>query len=103
VNRPYIAYLDLVEDVRLPSLDYRTGVYFIQNFFEVIEFLRMLKKRHVTLRDFILPYRKTKVFWMPVLDDPLPFVVGSWELTKAIFRSIIERLSMGLFGGRGKK
>jgi len=103
VSLPYIAYMDLVENVKASSPDYQTGLYFIHNFFEVIEFLRMLKKKHITLRDFLSPYLKTKVYWMPAFKDPIPYMVGSWELTKAIARSIMERLSPRLFGGPGKK
>lgn len=103
INIPYMAYMDLVENVKLLPSSYQTEVYGIHNFFEVIEFLRMLKKRHLTLRNFLLPYFKKKVFWMSAFEDPVPFIVGSWELTKVISRSIMERLHLRLCSMSGKK
>ena len=99
INFPFITYLDLVEGLKTERLVYDTDIYWIQNFSDTREFLRNLRFRKISLNDYLLPYRKRKVFCVPFFDDPMPFVMTSVEMGMTLgrlFAKIVNKLPIRL-------
>jgi D-aspartate ligase len=93
INFPYLTYLDLVENVRIPTLSYQSEIYWIDPFSEVYELVRMVGHKGFTVRDYFFPYRKKrKVFCIPFLADPIPFIIQSFDMAKTILKHAVNRV-----------
>jgi predicted ATP-grasp superfamily ATP-dependent carboligase len=93
VNFPYITYLDYVEKIKPPASSYTSEIYWIDLFEEISELIRMLAGKKFLISNYLWPYRKKrKVLCIPFLYDPLPFVVGGFDLIIKIWKNIINRL-----------
>jgi len=76
MNLSYIAYLDLVEGVQKRIRRYKHDIYWQHKFLELI---RLLYYRNLTLQDFLWSCTRSRVACVPLVDDPLPFVVRAWH------------------------
>ena len=76
MNLSFIAYLDLVEGVKQRTTNYRLELYWQHDFLELI---RLLHHRNLTLKSYLWPRTKNRVACVPLVDDPLPFVVKAWH------------------------
>ncbi|MFQ5470232.1 MAG: hypothetical protein ACE5EH_07985 [Gammaproteobacteria bacterium] len=70
--------------------NYEAGVTWIQNFSEVFEVKRYLRRNPGSILDFFRVYRRPWVFAIPVLDDPGPFIK---MFKKQIVPGILRKLS----------
>ncbi len=89
INFPYIAYLDFVENVKLPKPDYNTEIYWIHNFFDIRELVRSLKLGKFNLKEFFKPYWQKKVFSVPFFDDPLPFLASAPKIVSRLLGNLL--------------
>jgi predicted ATP-grasp superfamily ATP-dependent carboligase len=89
INFPYITYADLVENAKLPKPDYNTEIYWIHNFFEIWEFLRSLTSGNFNFRDFFQPYNQRKVFAVPLVEDPLPFLASGPKIVGRLLGNLL--------------
>ena len=76
MNLSFIAHLDLVEGVKRRITNYSLEVYWQHNFLELI---RLLYHRNLTLKGYLWPRTKDRVASIPLIGDPLPFVVKAWH------------------------
>jgi len=91
-----IAYLDLVEGVKKRITSYSHEIYWQHSFLELI---RLLYYRNLTLQSFLWPRTKNRVACVPLIDDPLPFVVKSWHcggIGGALAKNLLLRLQYRL-------
>ena len=94
INFPYIAYLDCVAKVKISAPSYATEIYWINPFGEIAELLKMLAENKFAISNYLWQYRKKKrVFSIPFIKDPIPFIVRCFEIILKISRHIIYRLS----------
>ena len=94
INFPYIAYLDRVAKVKTSAPIYATEIYWIDLFAEIAELLRMLAGKKMAIGNYLWPYRKKKrVFCIPFVKDPIPFIVRCFDFILSISKHIIYRLS----------
>lgn len=93
INFMELIYMDLIEDTRTRVSGYRTDVFFFHRFFDLQEFSRIQKTSRKPGREFLKPYfQKQKVFAIPFLDDPLPFLVSAWIMFKGFLKIRVQRL-----------
>lgn len=93
VNIPYMMYHDLINKKPIPSQKaYRTNVYFIDVYADVINYIFRDRKELWTLRDYIAPYRKDKTFAVFAKDDPKPFLYQFLILPFKYFRMVRDML-----------
>jgi len=84
ISFPYITYLDLIENVRKPSLTYRQELYWIHNYWDTVNFIESLRSGTLNLKEFIQPYLKKKVFVVPFMDDPIHYFSETFFNTKKV-------------------
>lgn len=94
VNMPYLAYRDLVEDVREPLQGYDTDLHWIHNHWEFVHLIRFLKAGHLDLREFFAPYGKKRVYAVPFFDDPVGFVRDMLDHIGVASRRIGQRSAL---------
>jgi D-aspartate ligase len=88
INFPYITYLDLVENKRIPSLNYLKELYWIHNYYETVNFVKLLGSGNLNMREFFKPYWKKKVFEISFLDDPINYLISTYFIgIKALGRA----------------
>jgi len=78
INFPYITYLDLMENIRTSTSAYRQEIYWIHNYWEVINFFSSLRRGNLNLHEFLKPYWKDKVYVASFSDDPKHFLIGTY-------------------------
>jgi D-aspartate ligase len=86
MNFPYMTYLDLVENIRTPTSAYRQELYWIHNYWEVINFFTSLRRGNLNLHEFLKPYWQEKVFVVPFSDDPVLFLFETYSNFKRALR-----------------
>ena len=91
MNFPAIQYEDRVNKSTRVSNDYKTGVYWIHGFFDVLEFRKNLKDRFTPLRSFFYPCLQKKIFTVPCFADLRPF----GKYWKAILLRVLRRKVLG--------
>jgi predicted ATP-grasp superfamily ATP-dependent carboligase len=89
INFSYIAYLDFVENAKIPKPDYNTEIYWIHNLFDVWELVRSLRLGNFNFRDFFKPYWQKKVFAVPFFDDPLPFLASGPKILSRFLGNLL--------------
>jgi D-aspartate ligase len=88
INFPYITYLDLVENKRIPSPIYQKDLYWIHNYYDTINFIKLWRSGNLDLKEFFGPYWKKKVFEVSFLDDPINFLISTYFIgRKALSRA----------------
>lgn len=90
INFPYITYLDLMENIRIPSLDYCQDIYWIHNYWEAVNFLTSLRAGKLDLKEFLTPYWKKKVFVVPFSDDPKHFLIETYCNCKRALKKAVK-------------
>lgn len=78
MNFPLMTYLDLARNTRATTPTYREGLYWIHNYWEVVNILRCLAAGKLNL-EFIRPYGQKKVFAVPFSDDPINFLFSAYH------------------------
>jgi D-aspartate ligase len=78
INFPYITYLDLVENVRIPPPTYIQELCWINHHWEIVNFVEFLKSGNLNLGKFFEPYGKKKTFPVSFSDDPLHFTMETY-------------------------
>ncbi len=91
INFPYITYLDLVKNIRITSLTYRQEIYWIHNYWEVINFLTFLRSGNLNLKEFLNPYWNKKVFAVSFSDDPTHFLIETYFNCKKALRKALRK------------
>ena len=91
INFPYLTYLDWVEDTRKALETYCSDLYWIYNYWEVVNFIEDLMKGHLNLREFFKPYARKKVFAVSFYDDPIHFFVETYQNSKDVIKRIYHR------------
>jgi predicted ATP-grasp superfamily ATP-dependent carboligase len=92
INFPYLTYMDFIEGSVKTVNDYRSELYWIDLYSDLIGTLRLRKKEHWSIKDYVRPYMKRKVFSIPLSDDPLPFIMKGLILLNLTVRSFFRRL-----------
>jgi predicted ATP-grasp superfamily ATP-dependent carboligase len=93
INFPYITYLDLVDKIKIPAQTYNTEIYWIDLFAEIYQLIMMIERKEFAVMNYFWPYRKKrKVFCLPFLNDPIPFIVRSLAMVKNFLRAFMNRL-----------
>jgi predicted ATP-grasp superfamily ATP-dependent carboligase len=82
-NDIYAAYRDALGELITPRLDYQAGVYSMFLLSDLKTISTLLRQRAFSLRDVLEPYRHKKQMGIFAWDDPLPFIVNTWALTRA--------------------
>lgn len=93
INFPFIAFLDCVKNISFKVKDYKNDIYWIQNFPDIIEFIKARKENNYLLKEYFKPYFLKNTFCIPFFYDPLPFIVESFFLLKNISKKIIQKMS----------
>jgi D-aspartate ligase len=91
INLSYLTCLDLSGKINTQPLVYQPEVYWIHNYWEVINFFTLLSSGKLNLREFIRPYFHEKVFAVPFLDDPLYFLIETWNNISRALKKLIRR------------
>jgi len=73
INFSLVMYMDRIEKKRALPQMYAPDVYWIHNFFDMIEFRKNQRSREIPIDEFLRPYGIRSVFAVPFLDDPVPF------------------------------
>lgn len=94
INFPFLAYRDLVENIRESYEKYELDLYWINNFTDTMEFIKSLLKNSgdINFSRFIEPYRNRHLVCVPLFDDPKPFIAAFYETCYRLFTKIIQRL-----------
>lgn len=91
VNFPYLAYRDLVEDIRVPVSGYKTNVTWIHNHWELVSLLRSVRTRSGDVARTLRSYRGKRVYAVPFWDDPGHFIREVWQHTGRALDRIGDR------------
>lgn len=82
INFPNITYLDYAGGLKQAPPAYETGIYWIDIFTDLYEFIKSRKIENYSWRDYLHPYFQKKVFSVPFFDDPLPFIAKTLILLR---------------------
>ncbi len=91
INFPYLTYLDLIENTRNSPQHYCHELYWIHNYWELVNFIRHLMTGNLKLGEFLRPYWKKKVFAVPFSDDPVHFLIETYFNIKRAFKKVKRR------------
>jgi len=73
INFPYMQYLDLVEHRKIGAAAYRSGVYWIHLYKDVLHTLLHHRMERISLRQYVAPYLSKKTFAVLDRRDFRPF------------------------------
>jgi predicted ATP-grasp superfamily ATP-dependent carboligase len=103
INFPWILYRHLMYDEVNRATSFKENVYWIDLDKDILRFFISHKEEGYSLKQYLQPYCKEKIFAILSADDPLPYVKRVSYLTKLLFRKIITSAKTGLIPRTGVK
>ncbi len=89
INFPWIEYKHLVQG-ELPSVSkYQTGVYWVDEFKDIIHSAKYQKKERYSLTQHVQPYQKPHIFAVFDMKDPKPFLKRGFDIIKMVFQEML--------------
>jgi predicted ATP-grasp superfamily ATP-dependent carboligase len=88
INFPWIEYMHRVYGQKPPSLPYREGVYWIDEFRDCVHSIKYFGREGCSLRGYFLPYFRENVFAVYDPLDPKPFLKRCADMVKFSFRAL---------------
>jgi predicted ATP-grasp superfamily ATP-dependent carboligase len=92
INFSYISYLYFAEQVVRYVKEYKSGIYWINEFADVLEFLRGRRDGNCSFKEYLRPYFSSNIFAVSFFDDPLPFLATSCTITKNLGNGLYNKL-----------
>jgi predicted ATP-grasp superfamily ATP-dependent carboligase len=99
INFPWIQYRHLMYGELAGASTFKENVYWIDLDKDLLRFFISRKEEGYSLKEYLLPYRKEKVFAISSIKDPLPYVMRIAYLMKLLFRKIAARTRGALSPG----
>ncbi|MRR07086.1 MAG: hypothetical protein EG828_09100 [Deltaproteobacteria bacterium] len=91
INFPWIQYRHLMYDEINRAASFKENVYWIDFDKDLLRFFISRKEEGYSLKEYLLPYCKEKVFAISSLHDPLPYIMRMVYLMKLLFRKIVNK------------
>jgi len=73
INFPYIQYLELVKRRKMKVTSFRENIYWIHLYKDILHSALHHNMEDITMKEYIAPYIRKKVFAVLNLEDPQPF------------------------------
>ena len=90
MNFPYMFYMDLVENKKIRVKDYKKDLYWIDFFTDFSNtLLRHNQESYLTLKDYLRPYFKKKVFAVLDFKGLKPFIMKVLLKFRKLFRILL--------------
>lgn len=99
INFPWIQYRHLMYGEINRATSFKENVYWIDFDKDLLRFFISRKEEGYTLKQYLEPYRKEKVFAISSFDDPLPYLKRISYLTKLLFSKAIASTKKRFFPG----
>ncbi|MDD2337622.1 MAG: hypothetical protein PHD01_13715 [Geobacteraceae bacterium] len=100
INFPWIQYRHLMYGEINRATSFKENVYWIDFDKDLLRFFISRKEEGYTLKQYLEPYRKEKVFAISSFDDPLPYLKRISYLTKLLFTKTIASTRNRFFAGK---
>ncbi|RQW83460.1 MAG: hypothetical protein EHM79_16095 [Geobacter sp.] len=91
INFPWILYRHLMYGEINRATTFKENVYWIDLDKDLLRFFISRKEEGYSLKEYLLPYCKKKVFAISSFNDPLPYVMRVTYLMKLLFRKVVAR------------
>lgn len=91
INFPWLQYRHLMYGEINSAASFKENIYWIDLDKDLLRFFISRKEEGYSVKEYLLPYCKEKVFAISSIDDPLPYVMRVIYLLKLLFRKIAAR------------
>jgi len=91
INFPWIQYRHLLYDELNRATSFKENVYWIDFDKDLLRFFISRKEEGYSLKEYLLPYCKEKVFAISSFRDPLPYIMRIAYIMKLLFRKIVNK------------
>jgi len=99
INFPWIQYQHLMYGEINKATSFKENVYWIDLDKDLLRFFISRKEEGYTLKQYLEPYRKEKVFAISSFNDPLPYLKRISYLTKLLFTKSVAIARKRFFAG----
>ena len=93
VSVEYIAYCDILGQPIELSVPPKSGVFWVDDFFDVLSCLIQLKEKKLGIGELFGSVKGGKIHSVAAWDDPIPIVVQAIHLGFRALRSLLSKLS----------
>jgi len=103
INFPWIEYMHLIQGEMPSHCDYRQGIYWIDEFRDIVSSAAYIRKEDHSLKDLVRPYMRSHIFATFDLTDPKPFIKRCIDMLKMALQwtfSFVKRITVNSLKSR---
>jgi D-aspartate ligase len=99
INFPWIEYVHLVHGLKPSPMPFEEGVYWIDEFRDLMHSIQYFGREGCTIRDYFKPYRTKHVFAVYDARDPKPFLKRCADISRTALRALVRPVNDNREGG----
>jgi predicted ATP-grasp superfamily ATP-dependent carboligase len=99
INFPWLQYRHLMYGEVNRAASFKENIYWIDLDKDLLRFFISHKEEGYSLKEYLRPYCKEKVFAISSFNDPLPYVMRVTYLLKLLFRKFVARTKGAMASG----
>ncbi|MDD2318986.1 MAG: hypothetical protein PHO83_02940 [Geobacteraceae bacterium] len=102
INFPWIMYRHLMYGEINRATTFKEDIFWIDLDKDILRFFISRKEEGYTLKQYLEPYRKEKVFAISSIEDPLPYLIRIFYLSKLLLKKAISSANEIVFANKNQ-